>query len=106
MLRAEKGIRTGAPVPRPLPRIGRSSTRGDRVPAARVRSRWLARRAAGVAAGRSRRTEPRDGRHLAQLGQLDPAFEPLDLMIRARRVMIVHMDSEPRLDPLRADPQI
>jgi DNA-binding winged helix-turn-helix (wHTH) protein len=42
---------------------------------------------------------------LAQLGQLDAAFEALELMIRARRVMIVHMDSEPRLDPLRADPR-
>jgi hypothetical protein len=26
-------------------------------------------------------------------------------MIHARRVMIVHMDSDPRLDPLRADPR-
>jgi DNA-binding winged helix-turn-helix (wHTH) protein len=41
----------------------------------------------------------------AQLGELDAAFESLELMIRARRVMIVHMDSEPRLDPLRADPR-
>jgi DNA-binding winged helix-turn-helix (wHTH) protein/tetratricopeptide (TPR) repeat protein len=42
---------------------------------------------------------------LAQLGELDAAFESLELMIRARRLMIVHMDSEPRLDPLRADPR-
>ena len=40
---------------------------------------------------------------LAQLGELDAAFEVLESMIRARRVMIVHMDSEPRLDPLRSD---
>jgi DNA-binding winged helix-turn-helix (wHTH) protein/Tfp pilus assembly protein PilF len=39
----------------------------------------------------------------AQLGELDVAFEVLELMISARRVMIVHMDSEPRLDPLRSD---
>jgi tetratricopeptide (TPR) repeat protein len=39
----------------------------------------------------------------AQLGELDTAFKALELMISARRVMIVHMDSEPRLDPLRSD---
>jgi hypothetical protein len=39
----------------------------------------------------------------AQLGELDVAFEVLESMISARRVMIVHMDSEPRLDPLRSD---
>jgi DNA-binding winged helix-turn-helix (wHTH) protein/Tfp pilus assembly protein PilF len=42
---------------------------------------------------------------LAQLGQLDAAFAVLESMIRARRVMIVHIDSEPRLDPLRSDPR-
>jgi DNA-binding winged helix-turn-helix (wHTH) protein len=41
----------------------------------------------------------------AQLGELDAAFAALELMIGARRVMIVHMDSEPRLDPLRSDPR-
>ncbi len=41
----------------------------------------------------------------AQLGELDAAFESLESMISARRVMIVHMDSEPRLDPLRSDPR-
>jgi DNA-binding winged helix-turn-helix (wHTH) protein/Tfp pilus assembly protein PilF len=39
----------------------------------------------------------------AQLGENDRAFEVLDGMVKARRVMIVHMDSDPRLDPLRAD---
>jgi DNA-binding winged helix-turn-helix (wHTH) protein/thioredoxin-like negative regulator of GroEL len=39
----------------------------------------------------------------AQLGALDAAFAVLESMINARRVMIVHMDSEPRLDPLRSD---
>jgi tetratricopeptide (TPR) repeat protein len=42
---------------------------------------------------------------LAQLGEAEKAFEALEGMIRARRVMIVHMDSDPRLDPLRADPR-
>jgi DNA-binding winged helix-turn-helix (wHTH) protein/Tfp pilus assembly protein PilF len=40
---------------------------------------------------------------LAQLGENESAFEVLDGMVKARRVMIVHMDSDPRLDPLRAD---
>ena len=40
---------------------------------------------------------------LAQLGEIDAAFETLESMISARRVMIVHMDAEPRLDPLRSD---
>jgi DNA-binding winged helix-turn-helix (wHTH) protein/Tfp pilus assembly protein PilF len=39
----------------------------------------------------------------AQLGELDAAFQVLEAMISARKVMIVHMDSEPRLDPLRSD---
>jgi tetratricopeptide (TPR) repeat protein len=39
----------------------------------------------------------------AQLGELDAAFAVLESMISARRVMIVHMDSERRLDPLRSD---
>jgi DNA-binding winged helix-turn-helix (wHTH) protein/thioredoxin-like negative regulator of GroEL len=39
----------------------------------------------------------------AQLGELDAAFQVLESMISARRVMIGHMDSEPRLDPLRSD---
>ncbi len=42
---------------------------------------------------------------LAQLGDIDAAFGVLEAMIGARRVMILHMDSEPRLDPLRADPR-
>jgi DNA-binding winged helix-turn-helix (wHTH) protein/tetratricopeptide (TPR) repeat protein len=42
---------------------------------------------------------------LAQLGEVDAAFEALEMMVSARRVMIVHMDHEPRLDPLRADPR-
>lgn len=41
----------------------------------------------------------------AQLGELDAAFEALESMVSARRVMIVHLDSEPRLDPLRSDPR-
>jgi DNA-binding winged helix-turn-helix (wHTH) protein/Tfp pilus assembly protein PilF len=41
----------------------------------------------------------------AQLGDPDAAFAVLESMISARRVMIVHMDSEPRLDPLRGDPR-
>jgi tetratricopeptide (TPR) repeat protein len=41
----------------------------------------------------------------AQLGQPDAAFAVLEAMIDARRVMIVHMDSEPRLDPVRDDPR-
>jgi DNA-binding winged helix-turn-helix (wHTH) protein len=42
---------------------------------------------------------------LAQLGENDRAIEVLDGMIRDRRVMIVHMDTDPRLDPLRSDPR-
>ena len=41
----------------------------------------------------------------AQLGQPDAAFAVLESMIGARRGMIVHMDSEPRLDPVRGDPR-
>ncbi len=41
----------------------------------------------------------------AQLGEKDKAFQVLEAMIASRRVMIVHMDSEPRLDPLRPDPR-
>ncbi len=41
----------------------------------------------------------------AQLGDPDAAFGVLESMIGARRLMIVHMDSEPRLDPVRADPR-
>jgi DNA-binding winged helix-turn-helix (wHTH) protein/Tfp pilus assembly protein PilF len=41
----------------------------------------------------------------AQLGEKDKAFEVLEAMITNRRVMIVQMDSEPRLDPLRSDPR-
>ncbi len=41
----------------------------------------------------------------AQLGEKEKAFEVLDGMINARRVMIVHMDSDPRLDPLRPEPR-
>jgi hypothetical protein len=41
----------------------------------------------------------------AQLGEPDAAFEVLGAMIGARRVMTVHMDSEPRLDPVRGDPR-
>jgi DNA-binding winged helix-turn-helix (wHTH) protein/tetratricopeptide (TPR) repeat protein len=42
---------------------------------------------------------------LAQLGDIDEAFGVLEAMISARRVMILHMDSDPRLDPLRFDPR-
>ena len=42
---------------------------------------------------------------LSQIGELDAAFDALQSMISGRRVMIVHMDSEPRLDPLRSDPR-
>lgn len=41
----------------------------------------------------------------AQLGEPDAAFAVLEAMISARRVMIVHLDSEPRLDPVRHDPR-
>ncbi len=41
----------------------------------------------------------------AQLGDTDAAFEMLESMVSARRVMIVHMDREPRLDPVRRDPR-
>jgi DNA-binding winged helix-turn-helix (wHTH) protein/Tfp pilus assembly protein PilF len=41
----------------------------------------------------------------AELGENDNAFEVLDGMIKSRRVMIVHMDSDPRLDALRSDPR-
>ena len=42
---------------------------------------------------------------LAQLGDIDAAFGVLERMISARRVMVLHMDSDPRLDPLRFDPR-
>jgi DNA-binding winged helix-turn-helix (wHTH) protein/Tfp pilus assembly protein PilF len=42
---------------------------------------------------------------LAQLGELDSALGMLSAMISARRVMVVHIASEPRLDPLRRDPR-
>jgi hypothetical protein len=42
---------------------------------------------------------------LAQLGEEDQAFDVLERMVSARRVMITHMDSDPRLDPLRTDPR-
>jgi DNA-binding winged helix-turn-helix (wHTH) protein/tetratricopeptide (TPR) repeat protein len=41
----------------------------------------------------------------AQLGQKDQAFEVLEGMIKNRRVMMVHLDNDPRLDPLRSDPR-
>jgi DNA-binding winged helix-turn-helix (wHTH) protein/Tfp pilus assembly protein PilF len=41
----------------------------------------------------------------AQLGEVDKAFDVLEGMIKNRRPMIVHMDSDPRLDPLRSDPR-
>jgi tetratricopeptide (TPR) repeat protein len=41
----------------------------------------------------------------AQLGYSDKAFEVLDKMVTDRRLMIVQMDSDPRLDPLRSDPR-
>lgn len=41
----------------------------------------------------------------AQLGERDAAFSVLQSMISDRRVMVVHMNSEPRLDPLRTDPR-
>ena len=40
-----------------------------------------------------------------QLGELDSALGMLSAMISARRVMVVHIASEPRLDPLRRDPR-
>jgi DNA-binding winged helix-turn-helix (wHTH) protein/Tfp pilus assembly protein PilF len=39
----------------------------------------------------------------AQLGEFDTAFSVLESMISERRVMVIHMKSEPRLDPLRPD---
>jgi DNA-binding winged helix-turn-helix (wHTH) protein/Tfp pilus assembly protein PilF len=41
----------------------------------------------------------------AQLGDLDAAFRLLESMIDTRTVMTIHMESEPRLEPLRADPR-
>jgi len=41
----------------------------------------------------------------AQIGQKDQAFAVLDQMVQIRKPMIVHMDSDPRLDPLRSDPR-
>jgi DNA-binding winged helix-turn-helix (wHTH) protein/Tfp pilus assembly protein PilF len=41
----------------------------------------------------------------AQLGHKDNAFEVLDKMVKDRRMMIVQMDGDPRLDPLRTDPR-
>jgi DNA-binding winged helix-turn-helix (wHTH) protein/Tfp pilus assembly protein PilF len=41
----------------------------------------------------------------AQLGQKEEAFEILEGMIKNRRVMVVHMDSDPRLNPLKSDPR-
>jgi len=41
----------------------------------------------------------------AQLGDLDAAFRVLESMIDTRTVMTIHMESEPRLEPLRADPR-
>jgi DNA-binding winged helix-turn-helix (wHTH) protein/Tfp pilus assembly protein PilF len=41
----------------------------------------------------------------AQLGQKEKAFEILNEMVKNRRVMLVHVDSDPRLDPLRSDPR-
>ena len=40
---------------------------------------------------------------LAQLGRADAALAVLESMSNARRVMIVHINSEPRLDPIRPD---
>jgi hypothetical protein len=42
---------------------------------------------------------------LAQLGDLDAAFDVLDSVISARRVMVMDIVNEPRLDPLRSDPR-
>ena len=41
----------------------------------------------------------------AQLGEIDKGIEVLEAMIKERRVLIVHMESDPRLDPLRSDPR-
>ena len=41
----------------------------------------------------------------AQLGEMNLAFGVLEAMISARRGMVVHMKSEPRLEPLRSDPR-
>jgi DNA-binding winged helix-turn-helix (wHTH) protein len=42
---------------------------------------------------------------LAQLGELDAAFEALDAAASSRRVMIVQAVREPRFDPLKSDPR-
>jgi hypothetical protein len=42
---------------------------------------------------------------LAQLGELDAAFEALDAAASSRRVMIVQAAREPRFDPLKSDPR-
>lgn len=41
----------------------------------------------------------------AQLGEMNLAFGVIEAMISARRGMVVHMKSEPRLEPLRSDPR-
>jgi hypothetical protein len=46
-LRAEKRLRPGARIPRPVPQIGRRSTRRDRVASACVRAREVAERSPG-----------------------------------------------------------
>jgi tetratricopeptide (TPR) repeat protein len=58
---------------------------------------------AGLPTGRPAAPTLDNAGTFAQLGELDAAFELLEAMISARRVMVVHMDSEPRLDPLRSD---
>ncbi len=41
----------------------------------------------------------------AQLGDADKAFEILNEMAAKRQVMIVHIATDPRLDPIRSDPR-
>jgi tetratricopeptide (TPR) repeat protein len=58
---------------------------------------------AGLPSGRPAAATLDNAGSFAQLGELDAAFQVLEGMISARRIMIVHINSEPRLDPLRAD---
>jgi len=41
----------------------------------------------------------------AQLGEIDQAFESLNVAYRNHQVMMVTIGSEPRLDPIRSDPR-
>ena len=83
------------PPPPPSPRISTSTTLFALRPAAEGVSQ--------LPAGRPAAANLDNAGSFAQLGDLDAAFQVLGGMISARRVMVVHMDSEPRLDPLRGD---